>query len=80
MTIFLGHDLQTYSECSCIESNPDSLGPHDWVSLVENPGEATSGYCPSDCSSIFWVYVFGMAIIKFLSSMGRISSIIISFR
>ena len=43
-------------------------------------GGATGGYCPSDCSSVFYLYVIVMAFAKLLSSTGRVSNIIIGFR
>lgn len=74
--------LQIFSDCSCIKewknTTQFSNSTSDYGSWYN--GRAIGGYCPSNCFQMFLIYISVMGIIKFLSSMGRVSNILITFR
>lgn len=71
-------DQTIFSDCSCIKEWKNSTSMTDSGSWYN--GRAIGGYCPSNCFQMFLIYITVMGFIKFLSSMGRVSNILITFR
>lgn len=71
-----------FSDCSCIQEWKNTTdypneppGPGSWQN-----GNATGGYCASNCFEIFLIYVLTMGVAKFFSTAGRVGNILIGFR
>ncbi|XP_046644300.1 solute carrier organic anion transporter family member 74D-like [Daphnia pulicaria] len=75
-------DRTIFSDCSCIKEwiNTTQISNSTLDSGAWYNGKAIGGYCPSNCFQMFLIYIFVMGIIKFLSSFGRVSNILITFR